>query len=454
MGDTGGGTVSDRELVEAAGAGDRQALVAVYERWADPLYNHCFYLRLRREDEARDLTQRSLVIAVRTLGQLREPERFAGWLFAVAHHEAGRMMPAHAAWEPGPGPGPGPGADPDDADSEAEAVAEVEALGRAATPAGMVMDAELRWELWQLVWRAAAGLAQVDRELLNLSYREGFRPPGLGLITGLEPPLVRRRLARVQEQLERTLGALLVARLAGQGGADGGGDAGGQPLGGQLGAPCAQLAALLAHWDGRFTGEVRQGVSRHLDRCETCTARRRLLVTPEVLLPPPVPVPWHARDRILSRLRLAAAGGGVSVPAGPAPAPAVPGGRPRHDRRAARGWSPPPAPPGPSPAPAPPPAASVPPVAATRAAARLPGPRPAGPGRPRRLVRWLRGHAKVVVLAVLLVLMVWLGGWLALRGQPSPFAPDGGAGSQPPSGHGSAQASVHGAAAPVDVAPT
>src|SRR6266516_1071326 len=178
MGETssGSGMVPDRELVGAARAGDRQALVAICDRWAERLYNHCFYLRLRREDEARDLTQQTLAIAVRTLGQLREPERFAGWLFAIAHHEAGRMAPARAAWAATPGPD----AD-DDVDGEVEAAADAEAARLAGTPAGMVMDAELRREVWRLVWQAAAGLAQVDRELLSLSHREGFRPSELGL---------------------------------------------------------------------------------------------------------------------------------------------------------------------------------------------------------------------------------------------------------------------------------
>ena len=328
---------TDQALVEGARAGDRQAMVAIYDRWADRLYNHCFYLRLRHEDQARDLTQQTFVTAIRALDQLHEPARLGGWLFAIAHFEASRMAPARAAWDPA---------------AEADTDAEAEAESVAVPLAGTAVDAELRREVWRLDWRAAAGLADIDRELLNLSHREGFRPSELGEITNLAPGAVRQRLGRVQEKLERMLGALLVARLGGAPGGPG----------------CAQLEALLRGWDGGFTMEVRQRVSRHIDRCEACTARRRMLVTPEVLLPPLVPSPWHLRDRILSRLQLAVAGG--RLPARPAHAP-----RPRP------------------------------------AAAR------------RRLLPWVQSHVKALVLAALLLLFVWLGGWLALRGAPSPFLP-------------------------------
>ncbi len=277
---------TDQALVEAARAGDRQAMVAIYDRWADRLYNHCFYLRLRHEDQARDLTQQTFVTAIRALDQLHEPARLGGWLFAIAHFEAGRMAPARAAWDPA---------------AEADTDAEAEAESVAVPLAGTAVDAELRREVWRLDWRAAAGLADIDRELLNLSHREGFRPSELGEITNLAPGAVRQRLGRVQEKLERMLGALLVARLGGAPGGPG----------------CAQ----------------------------------------------------HLRDRILSRLQLAVAGG--RLPA-----------RPDH----------------------------------------APRPRPAA-ARRRRLLPWVQSHVKALVLAALLLLFVWLGGWLALRGAPSPFLP-------------------------------
>src|SRR6266487_7070199 len=76
---------TDQALVEAARAGDRQAMVAIYDRWADRLYNHCFYLRLRHEDQARDLTQQTFVTAIRALDQLHEPARLGGWLRSEEH---------------------------------------------------------------------------------------------------------------------------------------------------------------------------------------------------------------------------------------------------------------------------------------------------------------------------------------------------------------------------------
>src|SRR6266702_3632403 len=137
---------TDQALVEAARAGDRQAMVAIYDRWADRLYNHCFYLRLRHEDQARDLTQQTFVTAIRALDQLHEPARLGGWLFAIAHFEASRMAPARAAWDPA---------------AEADTDAEAEAESVAVPLTGTAVDAELRREVWRLDWRGGAWRAGV-----------------------------------------------------------------------------------------------------------------------------------------------------------------------------------------------------------------------------------------------------------------------------------------------------
>jgi hypothetical protein len=66
--------------------------------------------------------------------------------------------------------------------------------------------------------------------------------------------------SRARSQLERSLGALIVART-GRG-------------------ECAALDGLLAGWDGQMTPLLRKRVSRHVDQCETCGERKRRELTP------------------------------------------------------------------------------------------------------------------------------------------------------------------------------
>src|SRR6266545_4980653 len=81
---------------------------------------------------------------------------------------------------------------------------------------------------------------------------------------GLNPDDRHARLSRARGQLERALGALLVARTGQQ--------------------HCAELAVLLRGWDGVLTTLVRKRVSRHVESCPTCAERRRREFQPAALL--------------------------------------------------------------------------------------------------------------------------------------------------------------------------
>jgi hypothetical protein len=95
-------------------------------------------------------------------------------------------------------------------------------------------------------------------------------------------------LSRLRDQVERSLGALLIAR---QGRAD-----------------CTELDALLSGWDGRYSPLMRKRVARHVDSCDVCADRRRIMVSPFALLAavPLVAAPVWLRDRVLDDVELAA----------------------------------------------------------------------------------------------------------------------------------------------------
>jgi hypothetical protein len=69
--------------------------------------------------------------------------------------------------------------------------------------------------------------------------------------------------ARARDQLTACLGDLLVARTGR--------------------ADCSGLRQILADWDGQLTILLRKRLSRHIERCDTCTGRRQRELVPALL---------------------------------------------------------------------------------------------------------------------------------------------------------------------------
>ena len=70
-------------LVERAQSGDRQAFGDLVEQFQPTVFALCRQ-RLGDVGEAAELTQEVFLHAMRRIGQLREPDRFAGWLKQMA----------------------------------------------------------------------------------------------------------------------------------------------------------------------------------------------------------------------------------------------------------------------------------------------------------------------------------------------------------------------------------
>jgi RNA polymerase sigma factor (sigma-70 family) len=179
---------NDAELVRAATAGDRGAFAAIYDRYADRLHDFCWSV-LRDRDEAADATQDTFLVAAERLGQLRDPERLRPWLYAVARSRALRRARARTRLAP-----------------------EEDMTDLPDTASGPEQAAQ-RADLRDLVWNAAAGLSERDRALLDLHLRHGLEGADLGQAIGVEPAHAYVLLNRLRDQVERSLGALLVARL-------------------------------------------------------------------------------------------------------------------------------------------------------------------------------------------------------------------------------------------------
>jgi RNA polymerase sigma factor (sigma-70 family) len=256
-------TRTDAQLVTAYTAGDRSALAGIYDRYSAGLYDTSAAM-LRDRHEAADAMQDVFLIAAERIGQLRDPERLKPWLYAILRNEVYRRTKRRGRSLP----------------------TDFSAMGAPEMAAPMAPDAEgeglAAAELGELVRSAACGLDERDQLVLELSTRQGLQGADLAAALGVSAEQSYTLVHRMRERVERSLGALVVARAGRK--------------------DCPDLADVLKGWDGQFTVLVRKRVARHIEHCETCERTRRK-AAPLALLgaAPAFAAPLDLRDAILSR---------------------------------------------------------------------------------------------------------------------------------------------------------
>ena len=253
---------TDRELVAAHLSGDRAALAAIYDRYADPLYDTAAAM-LGDRHEAEDLTHDVFVVASRKLVQLREPERLKAWLFAVLRHEvyrrAGKRSKVRAT------------------DLTASGMPEMSATHDPNSEGAEIERAELA----NFVREAAGGLGERDQLLLELSARQGLAGADLADAIGVSQQQCHVLLHRMRERVQRSIGALTVARYGRN--------------------DCPDLQALLSTWNGVFDELTRKRIAGHVDECEICgETSRKWAVVPLFSAAPALAAPLALRDRVLA----------------------------------------------------------------------------------------------------------------------------------------------------------
>jgi RNA polymerase sigma factor (sigma-70 family) len=230
--------MDDRALVAALVSGDPRGLEGAYRTYSNRLYTYCRGF-LHDPDAAADAVHDTFVLASQRADQLREPDRLRPWLYAIARNECLRQLRGRARQVPLAEAG----------DVTAPEVDPVTGL-RAA-------------EIQELVWAAADGLNPGDREVFELAVRHELPAPEISTMLGVSVAHAHARLSRARAQLERALGALLVARTGTE--------------------ECPQLAELLYGWDGTLTPLIRKRVGRHIESCEICTEQQRRQLRPAAL---------------------------------------------------------------------------------------------------------------------------------------------------------------------------
>jgi len=246
--------MDDREIVAAIAAGDPGGLAAAYDEYAESLYGYCHTMLGEPEDTA-DAIQDTFVIAAARLGDLRDPRKLRPWLYAVARNECHLRL--HAT-EVGL----------DEADDMADPSADAD-------------DSPERAELRSLVRTALDGLNPGEREVVELDLRHDLHGADLAAVLGVPRNQAHALASRARGQLEKALGALLVARTGRR--------------------ACPELDMLLVDWDGRMTVLTRKRVSRHIDQCDVCTDRKHDALRPTALygMAPLAPLPHVLREEVL-----------------------------------------------------------------------------------------------------------------------------------------------------------
>jgi RNA polymerase sigma factor (sigma-70 family) len=248
--------VGDADIVRLLVEGDSGGLAAVYDRYAQRLYDYCVGM-LRDRDGAADAVHDALLVAADRARQLRDPEKLRPWLYAIARNECLRLLRARRRE-----------ADLDAAGDIGDPSVDVERGLRSAEAVALVRD-------------ALAGLNPGDREVLDLTLRHELSGDELGAALGVPANHANALVSRARAQLERSVGALVMART------------------GQ--ADCPELAQLLAGWDGELTALVRKRVSRHVERCAVCGEGRQRKVSAAALFAsvPLAAIPLDLRRRVL-----------------------------------------------------------------------------------------------------------------------------------------------------------
>ncbi len=246
---------SDADLVLMARQGDQSAIGEIYDRYADRLFGFAFSM-LRDREEAADAVHDVILRSSQKLDQLRDPSKLRPWLFSIARNEVTSRTRQRSRRD----------------DREVPDMA----ADLPDTDNSLIQN-----ELQQLVWDAADGLQQRDRELLELQM-QGLEGEELAEALGVKVSHVHVLSSRMRDRMEKAVGSLLIARLGRE--------------------DCERLNTLLAEWDGHFSLEVRSKVTRHIEDCDICTKKRGILCAPGsiALALPFVAIPVSLKSKVLN----------------------------------------------------------------------------------------------------------------------------------------------------------
>ncbi|GAA0439798.1 RNA polymerase sigma factor [Acrocarpospora corrugata] len=167
--------MTDELLVVRAQLGERAAVAELVARWRIPVWT--YVRRMLDAERADDVSQEVWLAVVRGLPRLREPDRFAPWLFTIARRSVADRLRSEYA-------------------SEKEGFAASDAV--AEDPVGAMVD---RAEMVSVL----SGLPVLEREILVLFYLEDLSVEDCAQICQVPAGTVKSRLNRARRMLRTHL---------------------------------------------------------------------------------------------------------------------------------------------------------------------------------------------------------------------------------------------------------
>lgn len=238
--------MNDHDLVEALLENEPGAAAAVYDAHADRLYAYCWF-QLRSRDAAQAALRDTFIVAGAHMGELRDPDRFGPWLYAIARLECARRPPSR-----------------DQAPDVSVASHDQD-------------DVDQRI----MAWQAVLALTPLSRETLELRVRHQLSVPDLALVFGVPLKDAQSALDLAHSELEVALTAEILAHHG--------------PYG------CAERALMLRERRGEFH-EVNGRLLEHTEGCAACGALRprNVSATKVYGLLPDAELPPEMRLRVVS----------------------------------------------------------------------------------------------------------------------------------------------------------
>ncbi|MBB5866766.1 RNA polymerase sigma factor (sigma-70 family) [Allocatelliglobosispora scoriae] len=280
--------LSPAELVVAAQNGDERARTKLVNAYLPLVYN-IVRRALGRNPDVDDVVQEVLLRVVRDLHALRDPSSFRPWLATIAIRQISSYR--HRA--------------------RADMTIGLDEMGEAAdthldSEDRVILRLQLAAQRHQVA-EASGWLDPEDRVPLSLWWQENvgwLTRSEVAAALGLTVAHTGVRLQRMREQLD--LSRAIVCALA----AD---------------PRCAQLDAVISHWDGARTSVWRKRIARHVRDCPECAATMTGQVPLEQLLigAAPLAVPVGLGLALAAKGLLPAAGAQAAGLAVSHPAPLV-----------------------------------------------------------------------------------------------------------------------------------
>jgi RNA polymerase sigma-70 factor (ECF subfamily) len=272
---------TDEDLLQAARAGDRNALEALLQRYQSRVYR--FGVKMCRDPEdAKDVLQDTLFTMARTVRDFRGASSLSTWLYTVARSFCikKRRRGKSTAAEP----------------LSIDAVEEKDAAKVAHPGPGPEEDVQNR-QLEEVLTEAITALAPMYREVLVLRDVEGLTAPQVAEVLGISVDAVKSRLHRARLEIRKSLAPLLEIGEE-------------KPARGRS-RMCPDVLRLFSrHLEGEISAEACAEMERHVERCrrcrEACASLQRTLALCRTLPAPEVPGPVQESIREGLRTVLAA----------------------------------------------------------------------------------------------------------------------------------------------------